>query len=253
MSLRFDKPRLGLRADKRFIYWEDKHAAPDDSDFRRKSSVKLSIRTPRLNLIGLAQGMLEAGPMKDAYDQGYRLYFAYGSDMDQEQILQRCPSAKLVCTARLSDHCLGFFGHLSRWDSGEEVVLPCPGANVWGVVYRHDLCEAEQLDAWHDVRLDGTGKQFHFPCSVLDESDHPLPVLLYKRSHNGKPTLPSQEYLHFLTAAAETRGLPKSYIQHLESLPSKKSAYPVPRAHRFLPRVFADPCAACELAHGEDA
>jgi len=189
--------------------------------------------------------------MEDVHDSGFRLLFIYGSDMHPEQIKQRCPLAEPLFVARLPGHRLDFFGQISRWDSGEETVFASPGEDVWGVVYKLDFGSAEELDAWQDVRLDGTGKHFHFPVTVQDAKGNAYPALTYKRSDSGTPMLPSKEYLDYLTGAASKRGLPIAYIEQLAARAAKKAAYPVPKSLRYTPVVLADPCAACEQAGQE--
>tara|TARA_B100000315_G_scaffold65392_1_gene59359 strand:+ start:3991 stop:4161 length:171 start_codon:yes stop_codon:yes gene_type:complete len=44
------------------------------------------------------------------------LYFAYGSNLDNDQMKDRCPSAKDKGTACLKEHRLDFTRHSTRWD-----------------------------------------------------------------------------------------------------------------------------------------
>ena len=43
------------------------------------------------------------------------LYFAYGSNLDPEQMASRCPSARVAFLARLADHRLDFTYFSTRW------------------------------------------------------------------------------------------------------------------------------------------
>ena len=74
----------------------------------------------------------------------------------------------MVATARLADHRLGFYGYSPIWDGGLETVLPAPGREVWGVVYALSFSDADSLDTWQGVRLNGTGTYFHYPAEVTD-------------------------------------------------------------------------------------
>ncbi len=63
------------------------------------------------------------------------LYFAYGSNLDCEQMRQRCPSVRLVCVAKLKDHRLVFPRKSQKRNCGVAGVEPRSGFDVWGVVY----------------------------------------------------------------------------------------------------------------------
>lgn len=70
------------------------------------------------------------------------LYFAYGSNMDGEQMLARCPSARFFARAWLPNHELAFRGSSAAWGGGVATVVPRGGDQVPGVVYvmkRRDL------------------------------------------------------------------------------------------------------------------
>jgi hypothetical protein len=183
--------------------------------------------------------------MKDAYGVGHRLYFAYGSNMNPEQIGARCHEPRVLGLARLSNHKLAFFGNSKRWDGAEETIVQAPGSELWGVIYKLNFSNAEQLDSWQDVRLDGTGPYFHFPTEVIDSDGMPHSVLLYKRNQLGEPQLPSREYLDFILAGARARGLPGSYIDGLSRLSCKKAGYAVPLKSRFDRGMLIDHCSAC--------
>jgi len=69
------------------------------------------------------------------------LYFAYGSNLDAEQMRERCPSSQMRFTAELRDHRLGFSYFSRRWRGGAADLVPAKGCSIWGVVY--ELAEAE--------------------------------------------------------------------------------------------------------------
>src|SRR5262249_24179748 len=61
------------------------------------------------------------------------LYFAYGSNLDAEQMRARCPAARGLERAALVDHRLDFTHYSTRWLGGAADVGPAPGGTVWGV------------------------------------------------------------------------------------------------------------------------
>ena len=75
------------------------------------------------------------------------LYFGFGSNLDAARLRIHCPSAQLVSTARLADHRLAFTLESKRnWLGGVADILPEPGAEVWGALWRIDAGESEELD-----------------------------------------------------------------------------------------------------------
>jgi hypothetical protein len=165
------------------------------------------------------------------------LYFAYGANMNEQQISSRCGKARVVATARLPDHRLAFFGHSDRWDGGEETVLEAPGEDVHGVVYALSGTAFDRLDSWQRVRLDGTGLYFHSPAEVVGPDGALYSILLYKLATRGEAQSPSAEYLAHIVVGATARGLPPAYVEALAARPTRQASYPVPRpdeTDRFL-------------------
>jgi gamma-glutamylcyclotransferase len=74
------------------------------------------------------------------------LYFAYGSNLDEEQMKVRCPAARGLERARLADHRLAFTHYSNRWQGGAADVVPERGAAVWGVVYAMGPDDFARLD-----------------------------------------------------------------------------------------------------------
>ena len=66
------------------------------------------------------------------------LYFAYGSNMDWDQMRTRCPSAAFVGIARLPDHRLAFTRFSKTRKCGVADVVPAKGQSVWGAVFSID-------------------------------------------------------------------------------------------------------------------
>ena len=178
---------------------------------------------------------------------GKLLYFCYGADMLESRIRSRCASVKVVAVARLADHRLGFYGYSPVWDGGLETVEPAPGHEVWGVVYALGFTDADSLDTWQGVRLNGTGSYFHYPAEATDDQGTAHEVLVYKKDLLGEPTRPSRPYLDVIVAAARQRGLPPQALESLLALPARPADYPVPR-HGLARREGVLPgetCADC--------
>ena len=104
------------------------------------------------------------------------LYFAYGSNLDAEQMRQRCPTARGVGRARLPGHHLAFSHWSTRWRGGAADVVRETGAAVWGVVYAMGPDDFARLDRFEtgyervqlEVEADG-GKLGVTSYAVLDK------------------------------------------------------------------------------------
>ena len=69
-----------------------------------------------------------------------RYYFAYGSNMNLEQMKYRCPAAEVVENVRLEDYRLAFRGKAPG--NGVATVLPEKGSCVEGVLWKiTEACE----------------------------------------------------------------------------------------------------------------
>lgn len=188
--------------------------------------------------------------MKDFYSRSYQLYFVYGSDMNREQITSRCHNPEVFAVARLRNYRISFFGYSKIWDGGEECLISAPGEDLWGVIFKLSFSDADLLDAWQDVRLDGTGGHFLYPTEVVDTKGHCIPVLLMKRNFLGDPASPTEEYLHHIVAGAQFHALPADYIDKLKMIETKKAGFPVPKKSQFDRAVLANLSCDCE---GDDS
>ena len=158
------------------------------------------------------------------------LIFSYAANMNPGLIASRCSKPDFRTVARLPGHTLAFFGYSRRWDGGAATLLNSPGEDLWGVVYQFSFWDAERLDSWLDVRLDGTGDYFLLPTEVIGVDGTTYPVLLYRKFYHGGPQQPpSEEYLETILAGAVSRGLPAAYLEKLRRITPRKATFPVPR------------------------
>lgn len=175
----------------------------------------------------------------------HHLYFLYGSNMNPVQLAARCAKPEALAVARLAGHRLAFFGHAGLWDSGEATVVRQPGEEVWGVVCKLSFRDADALDLWQGVRMDGSGTYFLYPSVVTDAKGVCYPVQFYRKDYCGENQKPSEEYLAHIVAGAVAQGLPADYIERLKRIEAKKAGYPVPRQEGRASRIFAAGCQGC--------
>lgn len=84
-------------------------------------------------------------------DRKRAAYFAYGSNADQDQMLARCPSARLLGTATLRDHCMVFAGNSPSRGGAVATVFACSGFEVPGALYSITHADLEMLDRFEGV------------------------------------------------------------------------------------------------------
>src|SRR4030042_1135643 len=74
------------------------------------------------------------------------LYFAYGSNLDAEQMKRRCPESRIITTGCLRGFCLNFTWYSSGWGGGVADVVIDPQREVWGLIYELTERDLKLLD-----------------------------------------------------------------------------------------------------------
>jgi gamma-glutamylcyclotransferase (GGCT)/AIG2-like uncharacterized protein YtfP len=135
-----------------------------------------------------------------------QFYFAYGSNMDEEQMTGRCPGCVKIGIARLNGY--RFFIN-SR---GVASVVPDSGHIVRGILWELSGDHVTSLDSYEGVR----GNYYHkiYLQVVLVDRKEPVIALVYAATDNeaGKPR---KNYLENILSAAKRHGLDAEYIQEL--------------------------------------
>jgi gamma-glutamylcyclotransferase len=143
-------------------------------------------------------------------------YFAYGSNMDWDQMRERCPSATFVGVARLPNHSLAFSRKSIKRGCGVADVVATIGHDVWGVVYRiGDSEDQERLDKREGVP---TAYVERSQLVYLHDKAEPLTVSIYFAVKQENPSLPSAEYKDLIVSGAKFWRLPPAYIEELEQI-----------------------------------
>ena len=138
---------------------------------------------------------------------GNKLYFAYGSNMDEEQMRHRCPDGATVGTARLPGY---RFIINSR---GVATVVPDGSSAVHGILWRITAeCEAS-LDRYEGVEWGTYTKE---TLGVEAEDGQVIEALVYVAG-DSEPGEGSDGYMERIAAAAGRQGLPAAYIEELKS------------------------------------
>lgn len=149
------------------------------------------------------------------------LYFAYGSNMNWNQMRERCTSSRFVGIAVLSDHELAFTRESVNRGCGVANVVAEDGVQVWGVVYELADFDVGELDASEGFRPGrAINSYYRRECLVfLDgEDQRPLTVSAYFGDPQPNPALPNAAYQNLILEGARHWHLPGEYIRELEQI-----------------------------------
>lgn len=149
------------------------------------------------------------------------LYFAYGSNMDWQQMQERCPSARFVSVARLPNHKLAFTRKSVRRGCGVADAVPEHGRELWGVVYEIDDPDRHSLDAAEGYRA-GRKKNAYWrrerPVLLNGDGRRPMNTAVYFADPQPRPPLPNAHYKELIISGARHWHLPVAYIRALQQI-----------------------------------
>lgn len=149
------------------------------------------------------------------------LYFAYGSNMNWQQMRERCPSARFVGVALLADHKLAFTRESAKRGCGVADAVHEHGRELWGVVYEIDDLDLGKLDRCEGYSP-GREKNSYWRRErlvLLDrDKERPLTVCSYFGDPQSNPPLPNSEYKQLLVSGARHWHLPEEYVRELEAI-----------------------------------
>ncbi len=137
----------------------------------------------------------------------YRSYFAYGSNMDAEQMARRCPNAYRCVRARLD----GRRFVINR--GGYATVVPAADGKVHGVLWKVSGSDLRQLD-----RYEGTAAGYYARETVTVEAagGDRVSCLVYVAA-GPESGSPKAGYLERVVEAGRRQGLPDEYLRSLGS------------------------------------
>ena len=128
------------------------------------------------------------------------LYFAYGSNINLEQMEHRCPDAQLVGPVTLQNYELQFRG------SGFATVAPKKGSTVHGLVWKLTPNCEQSLNRYEGYPRHYTKQT----VTVKDAAGNEIPVMVYimAEPYCRQPALPSPYYYRVIQRGFEANGLP---------------------------------------------
>jgi gamma-glutamylcyclotransferase len=121
-------------------------------------------------------------------------YFAYATNLNRKQMLERCPDSKPMFVAALHNYKLVFTGWSRQWRGGIASIKPFRGERVLGAIY-----EISDRDLGHLDRYEGYPSNCNrFNITVFDEDSEPIKAITYIKSGQLEETRPAKEYLSLI-------------------------------------------------------
>jgi gamma-glutamylcyclotransferase (GGCT)/AIG2-like uncharacterized protein YtfP len=137
------------------------------------------------------------------------LYFAYGVNMHQTEMAERCPGAKLLGPARLARH------RFHVMAQGYASVRRDPAAVTYGLLWEINLAHVRTLDAFEELAR-GLYVKAQQPVIPLDAAVNGAAkramIYLGASAVNGRA---QPGYMERVLDAAQEAGFPKSYLREL--------------------------------------
>ena len=141
-------------------------------------------------------------------------YFAYGSNMNEEQMSRRCPDAQLFGKGVLRDYRLDFtISAPERWNgAGCADVVEIGVGEVWGLLYIVTPTDEGNLDRAEGPRYRKIIRTIHA------EGGQDVRAFLYEVIDKAPPKKPSVQYLNPIKNAALKHQFPESYVNFLNAI-----------------------------------
>ena len=146
------------------------------------------------------------------------LYAAYGTNLDPEQMLLRCPHSPVQGSGWLTGWRLTFGGEDVGWEGALATVVEEPASTVYVMLYDVTRYDAERLDQWEGSDL-GLYTKIRVRVSTL-EGDVLAWTYVLDAFEGG---LPSASYLGVVADAAEAADAPADYVSALRLRPCRST------------------------------
>jgi len=118
-------------------------------------------------------------------------YFAYGSNLNKQQMKERCPAARPVSIVILHHYKLVFGGWSRKWRGGVATIQPFRGERVLGAIYELSEEDLRRLD-----KNQGAPDLYtRVNIGVNDDFGGLIEAVTYVRTGRADEAAPSKEYL----------------------------------------------------------
>jgi len=135
----------------------------------------------------------------------YVWYFAYGSNLDPNQMKKRVGSFQEARKARLPGFKLVFRGYSKKWNGAVADIEPSEESIVYGVVYKITEQQLRKLDGF-----EGYPRVYQRrPVEVITEKGDVISAVTYIRVKKEPQGIPSREYLETIIKGLKAHGYPE--------------------------------------------
>jgi gamma-glutamylcyclotransferase (GGCT)/AIG2-like uncharacterized protein YtfP len=144
------------------------------------------------------------------------VYAAYGSNLDPEQMLERCPYSPCRGSGWLEGWRLTFGGEEHGWEGSLATVVEDPGSRVFVMLYEVSSYDESTLD---EIEFASTGLYNKIRVRVQTLDGVVVAWLYVLDGYEGG--LPAARYLGVMADAAERAGAPDDYVAELRARPCR--------------------------------
>lgn len=147
-----------------------------------------------------------------------RYYFAYGSNMSEAQMRERCPDSHIVGKGLLRKYRLEFTKKSAGWGCGVADIVAADNSEVWGLLY-----ELSDLDLLHLDKYEGHPNYYvRNKVKIERPGGEPVEAISYEVVNKQKFVPPSDEYLNVIKNAAQKYNFPLEYQHYLKSIKTQE-------------------------------
>jgi gamma-glutamylcyclotransferase (GGCT)/AIG2-like uncharacterized protein YtfP len=144
------------------------------------------------------------------------VYAAYGSNLDPEQMLERCPHSPCRGSGWLEGWRLTFGGEDLGWEGSLATVVEDAGSRVFVMLYEVSAYDESTLD---QIEFAATGLYNKIRVRVQTLDGVVVAWLYVLDGYEGG--LPAARYLGVMADAAERAGAPDDYVAELRARPCR--------------------------------
>jgi gamma-glutamylcyclotransferase len=154
-------------------------------------------------------------PVAENENPALTWYLGFGSNMNRSIFEGRRSIRPLqALPALLENYRLCFNLAVGPGERGVANLVSEPGAQTWGVLYLITTEQAERLDRTESVHR---GVYRRLPISVTVASGEQIGAFTYQSERISQGRKPSQRYLGLLIEGALQHGLPRDYLDYLQT------------------------------------
>ena len=145
------------------------------------------------------------------------LYFAYGSNLNLQQMQRRCPDSQPVGRAALHGYRLVFPRDDEHWAGGVAGLAPDASNHVEGALYELSDADVSGLDQYEGL---DEGEYTRWRVEVVSRGGETIAATTYFATPAGEgwPYIrPSRAYLEAIVQGARQHGLSPQWIEMLQN------------------------------------